>query len=165
MTMATRIAVMDRGRIAQVATPGEIYERPASRFVAEFVGDVNILEGRAAASADGLLPVDSPSASAALLVEDGAGRVPEGATVALAIRPEKLTLHRERPADAPNVIEGVVWDIGYLGDWTVYRVRTEDGAVLRVASPNASRLDGSGISWDDRVFVRIPPAAAMVLDR
>ena len=125
MTMADRIAVMDHGRIVQVATPGEIYEQPKTRFIAEFVGDVNILEGRVRGQEDGLWRVATPSAAGAAHHR----RCRRGSAAAarpspIAVRPEKMLIHREPPAPtARNVLAGEVWDIGYLGDWTIYRVK------------------------------------------
>ncbi|MCG6121206.1 MAG: ABC transporter ATP-binding protein [Microvirga sp.] len=164
MTMADRIAVMDHGRVVQVATPGEIYEQPASRFVADFVGDVNIVEavveggGRGAhwtlrATADGVvLAVDDPD-------ED----LNPGDPVAVAVRPEKMRVSRERPDGAANVLAGEIWDIGYLGDWTVYRVKLDSGAIVRVTRANATRFTERPLDWKERVFVSFAPDAAVLL--
>jgi putrescine transport system ATP-binding protein len=165
MTMADRIAVMERGRIAQVATPAEIYEAPRTRFVAGFVGDVNLLEGRIAAVEEGVCRVMSEAAPEPLTVGLPDEPVQAGQTVALAVRPEKMSIHRGPPENAANALEGEVWDIGYLGDWTVYRVRTASGAVLRVSRANASRRVENPIGWEERVWVTFPPDAALVLTR
>ena len=165
MIMADRIAVMDHGRIVQVATPGEIYEQPRTRFVAEFVGDVNILEGQVTGRENGLWHVASPSAQGELAVDDPDAALEAGQPVALAVRPEKMAIHRERPAGAPNVLEGEVWDIGYLGDWTVYRVKLGSGAILRVTRANASRYVEAPIDWDERVALTFAPDAAILLTR
>ena len=96
--MADRIAVMDQGRIAQVATPGEIYEQPRTRFIAEFVGEVNILDGRVRGQQNGLWTVGCASAQAALIIDDADEVLHEGQSVAIAVRPEKMLIHREKPA-------------------------------------------------------------------
>ena len=165
MTMADRIAVMDRGRIVQVATPGEIYEQPRTRFVAEFVGDVNILEGRASVRENGFWRLESPAATKALTVGDPDEVLQSGQVVAIAVRPEKIAIHREAPPGAQNVLEGEVWDIGYLGDWTVYRVRLDSGAVVRVTRANASRYVAAPIDWDERVALTFAPESAVILPR
>jgi len=164
MTMADRIAVMDHGRIVQVATPGEIYEQPKTRFIAEFVGDVNILEGHVQGQENGLWHVKSPSAEMPLTIDDPDEVLHSGQAVAIAVRPEKMVVQRERPGpEAVNVLTGEVWDIGYLGDWTVYRIRLATGEILRVSCANVSRFVESPIDWDEQVYVTFAPGAAVIL--
>jgi putrescine transport system ATP-binding protein len=164
MTMADRIAVMDRGRIVQVATPGEIYEEPRTRFIAEFVGDVNVVEGEIVGRDHGLWRIATPLSAAPLAVDDPDGEYGPGQRVAVAVRPEKMVLHRDPPGEgSPNVIPGEVWDIGYLGDWTVYRVKTGDGPIWRVTRANATRFVERPIGWDEPVFMTFAAAAAVIL--
>jgi len=166
MTMADRIAVMDHGRIVQVATPGEIYEQPASRYVAEFIGDVNILEGKVSEAGEGRCTLAVADAPAPVSVAGVAEPLKPGQEVALALRPEKLVLtHEAPPAGTPNVFAGTVWDIGYLGDWTIYLVRLASGRTLRVSRANATRFVERPLSWDDEVFVHFAPEAGVVLTR
>ena len=165
--MADRIAVMDKGKVVQVGPPGEIYEQPKTRFIAEFVGDVNILEGRVAGRAEGGgWRIETALATAPLVVDDPDEALEPGQSVAIAVRPEKMLLHREvPPSHALNVLAGEVWDIGYLGDWTVYRVRLDSGQVLRVSQANAVRFVERPIGWEDRVHLTFAPNAAVVLTR
>lgn len=164
MTMADRIGVMDQGRLVQVAAPGELYEQPKTRFIAEFVGDVNILEGRVAGREEGLWRVASPAAAGALAIDDPDEVLQTGQPVAIAVRPEKMRIHHgPAPAGLANAIEGEVWDIGYLGDWTVYRVKLASGAVLRVSSANASRFVEHPITWEEPVHLTFAPDAAVIL--
>jgi putrescine transport system ATP-binding protein len=164
MTMADRIAVMDHGRIVQVATPGEIYEQPKTRFIAEFVGDVNILEGHVQGQENGLWRVKSPSAEVPLTIDDPDEVLHSGQAVAIAVRPEKMVIQRDPPGPgAINVLTGEVWDIGYLGDWTVYRVKLATGEILRVTRANASRFVENPIDWDEQVYVTFAPDAAVIL--
>jgi putrescine transport system ATP-binding protein len=164
MTMADRIAVMDHGRIVQVATPGEIYEQPKTRFIAEFVGDVNILEGHVQGQENGLWRVKTPSADVPLTIDDPDEVLHSGQAVAIAVRPEKMVIQRDPPAPgAINVLTGEVWDIGYLGDWTVYRVKLATGEILRVTRANASRFVENPIDWDEQVYVTFAPDAAVIL--
>jgi putrescine transport system ATP-binding protein len=164
MTMADRIAVMDRGRLVQVARPGELYEEPATRFVAEFVGDINILEGQVAEGEDGGWQIASPLSAAPLLVRHPGQALATGQAVAVAVRPEKMVLSREKPPPGtPNVLEGEVWDIGYLGDVTVYRVRLDDGTILRASRANASRTAVRPVDWEERVHLSFAPDAAVIL--
>ena len=164
MTMADRIAVMDHGRIVQVATPGEIYEQPKTRFIAEFVGDVNILEGHVQGQENGLWRVKTPSAAEPLTIDDPDEVLNSGQAVAIAVRPEKMVIQRDPPPPGTrNVFSGEVWDIGYLGDWTVYRVKLATGEILRVTRANASRFVENPIDWDEQVYVTFAPDAAVIL--
>ncbi|WP_210335484.1 ABC transporter ATP-binding protein [Microvirga sp.] len=164
MTMADRIAVMDHGRIVQVATPGEIYEQPKTRFIAEFVGDVNIIEGHVQGQENGLWRVKTSSAEVPLTIDDPDEVLHSGQAVAIAVRPEKMVIQRDPPGQgAINVLTGEVWDIGYLGDWTVYRVKLATGEILRVTRANASRFVQSPIEWDEQVYVTFAPDAAVIL--
>jgi putrescine transport system ATP-binding protein len=164
MTMADRIGVMDQGRLVQVATPGEIYEQPKTRFIAEFVGDVNIVEGRVAGREGGLWRVATPSAVAPLTIDDPDEVLANGQSVAIAVRPEKMRIHHgPAPGGLVNVLEGEVWDIGYLGDWTVYRVKLASGAIMRVSSANATRFVEHPIDWNEPVHLTFAPDAAVIL--
>lgn len=164
MIMADRIAVMNHGRIAQVATPGELYEQPRSRFVADFVGDINILEGAVTGRGeDGFWSVAAPAAAAPFVIDDPDEVLAPGQAVAVAVRPEKIALHREAPRAARNVLAGEVWDIGYLGDWTIYRVKLDNGAIVRVSRANATRFVERPVDWEERVFLTFAPDAAVIL--
>jgi putrescine transport system ATP-binding protein len=162
MTVAHRIAVMNHGRLAQVAPPPELYEHPASRWVAGFIGDVNLLDGVViAADASGLA------------IEGQGGRryrtvagadVKPGQNVSLALRPEKLRLAaREPEGAAENCVAGRVHDIAYLGDISLYRIALDDGSVMTASVANASRLADRSIGWEDRVWLSWTPDAAVVL--
>lgn len=163
MTVSSRIAVMDHGRIAQVATPTEIYEYPNSRYVAEFIGDVNVFEGRlteAAADHVRIVPVD---ADAEIHVDRGTSAA-AGATVWAAIRPEKIDVALTPPPDVSlNCIKGTVWDIGYLGNLTIYHVRLADGKKVTAAVANRTRLRDMPITWNDEVYLTWAPDSAVVL--
>ena len=161
MTLASRIAVMRAGRIVQVGPPAEIYERPNSRYVADFVGDINLLEGRVAGVENGFMRLESPALPRPILVRTDA-QAARGTRLWFAIRPEKLRLCTEPPASAANLAEGTVWDVGYLGDWTVYRVRLADGTLLRVSRANAKAVE-RGPAREDRVWLDWEPDAGLVL--
>jgi putrescine transport system ATP-binding protein len=161
MTMADRIAMMDRGRLVQVGTPPEIYETPATREVASFVGDITLFDGRVVGRSGGVVEVDCPDVGARLRVAADREAL-AGQAACVGVRPEKLSLSPERPADAPNLLEGVVWDIGYLGDWTLFRVRLASGAMVKVARPNAGRR-ADAVGWEDRVWLSFEPDAAVLL--
>jgi putrescine transport system ATP-binding protein len=161
MSLADRIGVMHHGRLAQVASPPEIYEQPNSRWVAQFVGDVNLLEGKVIAADAGGMLIDS--AVGRLRVKQADAK--PGDTVWAALRPEKLRISREPPTGGENAIAGHVLDIGYLGDVSLYQVKTDNGLMLKVSVANLTRLIERPITWDDRVWLTFAPEAGVVLTR
>jgi putrescine transport system ATP-binding protein len=163
MTMADRIAILDRGEVMQVATPEEVYEAPGSRFVAGFVGTVNMFEGRVAARDARSARITG--ASGAEIVVENAGDAETGNAVSFAIRPEKIRVSSRRPESAVNAMEGEVFDLAYLGDMTVYHVRLDDGQVVKASSLNASRVTEDPLTWNDRAWISFAPDAGVVLTR
>jgi putrescine transport system ATP-binding protein len=169
MTVADRIGVMDSGRLEQVATPRELYEAPASRWIAEFVGDVNLFEGQVASREAGRLAISTRDAGSIMVAEP---RQPVAkALVAVAIRPEKVKLSRRGPvsdavnAHAVNRLEGVVTDVSYLGGFTTYKVRLDTGAVLRSSMANTARVDIDAYSPSHRVVAWFSPDDCVVLEQ
>ncbi|MCA0394100.1 MAG: polyamine ABC transporter ATP-binding protein [Proteobacteria bacterium] len=163
MTMSSRIAVMDAGRIVQVSTPAALYEFPATRFVAEFIGGINLFEGRVL-SQDldaGLVRVQCDNLESPILARH-TDFVPEGTAVSVAVRPEKIDVHEQRP-DADNVAVGKVRDIAYLGDVSIYHVQTESGAVIRVQETHVERSSEPHYDWDGTLWLSWPSTAAVVL--
>ncbi|MEO1292775.1 MAG: ABC transporter ATP-binding protein [Pseudomonadota bacterium] len=163
MTVSTRLAVMDHGRIAQVGTPQEVYETPATRYVADFIGDVNLIEGKVSAVANGALTIGSDAAPVPIVTaRDGAA---VGAAVTVALRPEKAVIRRrgDDPLPAENRLDGVVEDIAYLGDMSIYRVRLKNGAVMKAARTNRARTGEVPITWEEEVFLTWDPSAVVVL--
>jgi putrescine transport system ATP-binding protein len=160
MTMATRIAVMSEGKILQVGPPGEIYETPASRFVADFIGNVNLM--------DGTVVVDEPD-----LVEIDCGfcrhRVGHGITgtlgmaVTVAVRPEKVRLTRTRPEGEVNQVQGTVRDRSYFGSFTVYNLELPGGRILKVSESNVERHRSDGPDEGQAAWATWPDTAQVVL--
>jgi putrescine transport system ATP-binding protein len=165
MTVADRIAVMDKGRLVQVATPAEIYEQPNCRYVAGFVGDVNLIEAKIAAAAANETTLVSGALPASIRVGQKV-EARAGDTVWLALRPEKMRISLTPPAEtSTNSVQGVVHDIAYLGDFSIYHVRLADGTLLKAAQPNLTRLVERPIGWDDHVYLSWMPDAGIVLTR
>jgi putrescine transport system ATP-binding protein len=169
MTVADRIGVMDNGRLEQVATPRELYEAPNSRWIAEFVGDVNMFEGQISASEAGRLTVATRDAGTIMVA---APRQPlTKAIVSVAIRPEKVKLSRRGPvsdainANVINRLEGVVTDVNYLGGLTTYKVKLDTGAVLRSSMANTARLDLDAYTMSQRVIAWFTPDDCVVLEQ
>ncbi|WP_420408204.1 ABC transporter ATP-binding protein [Hoeflea sp.] len=163
MTMSDRIAVMDKGVIVQTGTPAEIYEAPNSRYVADFIGSVNTLEGKVSSSGDGHVVLDGPDGRITGATRETAPA--EGATAWFAIRPEKIAVSRTRPEAAVNALEGEVWDIAYLGDMTVINVRLDSGTVMQAAILNKERLVEDPIGYDERIWLSFGADSGIVLDR
>jgi putrescine transport system ATP-binding protein len=169
MTMANRIGVMDAGRLQQVATPRDLYEAPATRWVAEFVGDINLFEGEVTSREHHRLTVATRDGGNIAVAEP---RQPVTRTaVTVAIRPEKVKLSRRGPASdadhsqAINRLEGVVTDVGYLGGSTVYKVKLDSGAVVRSSMANTARMDRDTYSVGQRVVAWFTPDDCMVLEQ
>ncbi len=162
MTMADRIAVMSHGKVVQVATPAEIYEAPNSRFVADFIGDVNIFDGTVSAVENGYLRIETGNGFPIRMASPE--KPAAGAKSAVAIRPEKIRVTRQPPAHAPvNTVEGEIWDVGYLGDMTVFHIRLKDGRVVKASSLNAVRAVEDPFGYDQQVWISFGEDAGVVL--
>jgi putrescine transport system ATP-binding protein len=155
MIVADRIAVMDQGRLMQVGPPAEIYERPNSRWVADFIGEVTTIEGRV--STKGVVDC----AVGQLRADTGAAR--PGEKVWLALRPEKIGMNRERPASGINIVSGTVSEIGYRGDMSIYKVRLADRALMKVALANVGARGKHSYRTGDLVWISWLPDAGVVL--
>jgi putrescine transport system ATP-binding protein len=169
MTVADRIGVMDAGCLEQVATPRELYEAPSSRWIAEFVGDVNIFDGQVASREAGRLSIATKDAGTIVVAEP---RQPiTKAIVAVAIRPEKVKLSRRGPvsdaisAHSINRLEGIVTDVSYLGGVTSYKVKLDTGAVVRSSMANTARIDIDAYSISQRVVAWFTPDDCVVLEQ
>jgi putrescine transport system ATP-binding protein len=168
MTMAGRIGVMDAGRLDQVATPRDLYEAPASRWIAEFVGDINLFEGQVGAVESGRLAISTRDAGTIYVAEP---RTPPGKSiVSVAIRPEKVKLSRRAPtadgtsAYALNRLEGVITDVSYLGGLTTYKVKLDSGAVVRSSMANTTRIVDA-YNASQRVVAWFTPDDCLVLEQ
>jgi len=172
MTMAGRIGVMDAGRLDQVASPRELYEAPASRWIAEFVGDINLFEGqiqpRESVAMAPRLTIATRDAGTVYVAEP---REPVTKTnVCVAVRPEKVKLSRRGPVSsddtrALNRLEGVVTDVSYLGGLTTYKVKLDSGATVRSSMANTARIDIDAYYPSQRVTVWFTPDDCLVLEQ
>jgi putrescine transport system ATP-binding protein len=160
MTMASRIAVMSKGRVLQVGTPEEIYEHPRNKFVADFIGNVNLFNGQISVD-----ETDHCVVSTAL----GDMHVGHGVSgsvnmpVTLAVRPEKIEISKVRPDANINVFTGQVKEIAYFGSYNTYIVKASDGSKVKITEANTSRHELSDITWEDNVFFWWSDSAAVVL--
>ena len=163
MTMASRIAVMSHGKVVQVGTPKEIYEFPASRFVADFIGNINIFDGRIIASGDDYQDVQT---DIGLMSITKAALHQVGTAVAVAIRPEKINVSKVRPSATANLFSGTVREIGYLGSYTSFLVEMAGGKTVRVNTINhvhEIHQPGAEITWGDNLYVWWDAPASIVL--
>jgi putrescine transport system ATP-binding protein len=165
MTLSTRIAVMNEGRFEQVGTPGEVYEYPANRFTADFIGTINLLETRVLDSADGLLRL-ACDATGGELTACSSKDSEIGSRRWLAVRPEKIFIDKNPPpANNRTVLKGIVLDLGYFGNLSIYRVQLPTGTMLQVSAQNRQRTAHRTVEWDDEVYVSWDIASAIILDQ
>ncbi len=163
MVLASRIGVMAEGRIVQVGTPGEVYEFPANRHVASFVGNINVIEGKVTRCGGGRVAVRSEPLNAELSAPC-ADALADGTTLTLAVRPEKITISRAPPAgNDHNVLKGTVRDLGYFGDQSLYRVKLAAGTILQVSAQNLKRTARLTVEWDDEVYLSWEVASTILL--
>jgi len=152
MTMATRIAVMDAGWIQQVGKPEDVYEQPANRFVAGFIGSVNSFEGVIDEDLPEYVTVRSPAFPAPIYIGHGITCY-EGQPVAFAVRPEKIMIGKDEPEGHTNKAQGVIEDIAYFGSHSVYHVRLPSGGRVMANFANSQRWASDGLTWGDEVWV------------
>jgi putrescine transport system ATP-binding protein len=162
MTLASRIGVMNQGRIVQTGTPHEIYEFPNSRFVSEFIGSVNMFEGRLLEDEPDYVRIACNELENTIYVDHGIS-ASSNATVWAAIRPEKIEIATQRPLSQQNVAQGVVQEIAYMGDASVYLVRLTSGKIVRVTQPNIRRHEGEAVTWDQTVFLHWHPSSPVIV--
>ena len=162
MSLSTRIGVMDQGEIVMVGEPTDIYEFPNSRFVAGFIGSVNMFEGVVTEDEPDHVRIRSAELGSDIYVGHGVDCAPDQ-VLWFAIRPEKITLSRERPEGDANIAHGMVEDIAYLGDMSVFQVVLDSGKRIRVTKANSLRGDPDAISWDEAVWCQWGDTSGSVL--
>ncbi|MEE9453810.1 MAG: ABC transporter ATP-binding protein [Paracoccaceae bacterium] len=162
MTLSTRIGVMDAGKIVQIGEPPQIYEAPDTKFVADFIGSVNMFEGKVDVAVADTLRIKTSDAGVDLVV-DTHQNVDAHQKVWIAVRPERIVISRDKPK-ADNVVKGMVEEVAYLGNLSIYRVRLGTGKVLKVTKSNRLH-DGAAIKWDEDVYLSWSAAAGVVLTK
>lgn len=163
MTLSSRIAVMEKGRFLQVGEPREIYEFPNSRFVADFIGTINTFEGVISHKGDGEMRVDSKEAGTSMKAL-GDTEADVGQSVCIAVRPEKIFISQSEPENEDDTrLRGIVYDLGYMGNLSLYRVRLDSGKIIQVSAQNRHRTAERTIEWDDKVWISWRPRSTVVL--
>lgn len=160
MTMASRIAVMSHGRVLQVGTPKEIYECPINRFVADFIGNINLFDGHLSVDDQDRCIVTTEHGE--MQIAHGIGGA-IGMALTVAVRPEKIYISKTKPDALTNLFSGKVREIAYIGSYTSFVVESDSGRSVTITEPNGSRLDNLDITWDDRVFFWWDEADPVVL--
>ncbi|SHK20938.1 putrescine transport system ATP-binding protein [Shimia gijangensis] len=163
MTVASRVAVMDHGKIIQVATPDAIYETPNSTYVADFIGDVNLIEGKAAGQDGDKLKITWAEGQPDI-IGTPTTEFSNGQTVHFAIRPEKVSITAEKPEKA-NCLQGKILDIAYLGNISTYHVELAGGKVIKAQTANNRRLSRRSFTWEDDVWLSFTDTAGVLLER
>ncbi len=163
MTMSTRLAVMEEGHVRQLGTPNEIYEYPNSAYVANFIGDINLFYGVVMEEDADYTLIKTPDLKTILRI-NRAGSTAVGSQVSVAIRPEKITLHRKKPKEKFNYSAGIVSDIAYMGDVCVYYIEVEStNKIVQVMMPNFIRQESTPITWNDKIFLSWHAQNALIL--
>jgi putrescine transport system ATP-binding protein len=149
MAMASRIAVMSHGRVLQVGTPKEIYECPNNRFVADFIGNINLFDGQL--SVDEHDRCEVTTEQGVMHLAHGIGGA-IGMPLSVAVRPEKIYIAKSKPDVSVNLFSGKVREVAYFGSYTSFIVEAAQGRHVIITEPNGSRLENIDITWEDRVF-------------
>ncbi len=163
MTLSTRMAVMNQGRIVQIGTPTDIYEYPQSRFTANFIGSINIFEGIVKKDQPDSHVVSCEDTECDLLI-DRDSSIHIGESIGVAIRPEKIHISKEVSDDNRfNTVRGKILDFGYLGNLSVYNVALDSGKIVKVSAPNQNRFSKHRVGWNDIVYLSWKAANTVVL--
>ncbi|MAB87403.1 MAG: polyamine ABC transporter ATP-binding protein [Rhodobacteraceae bacterium] len=162
MTVASRVAVMDEGKIVQVATPDRIYETPNSIYVADFIGDVNFIKGKSQILEDNKILVNWAEGQQPI-IGTSEDRIDNGADITFAIRPEKVTISFEEPLDIANVFKGKILDIAYLGNISTYHLELPTGQNFKAQATNTHRIERRTYTWNDEVWLSWTDTAGVIL--
>ncbi len=160
MTLSSRIAVMDRGRFIQTGTPTEIYEYPRDRFVADFIGSANILDGKVVSNLEGMIEVSTYLGKFSFKSNSN---ISEGSDLFVGLRPEKISI--SKAASKSKNTTGFIDDIGYFGDYSIYKVRLDDGQIIDVTAQNQKRPKNAKdrLTYEDKVNLNWDNSSAMLL--
>jgi len=169
MTLSTRLAVMDQGRFVQIGTPTQVYESPKNRFVADFFGTINLFD----ATVISCQPNEDSASYNIKAKLDKTGTMVKAVTesllspasaITIGVRPEKIRISHERPeGDNLTIAKGVVEDLAYYGNRSIYRVRSESGRVIQVSAQNYQRSEQLSLEWDDQAYLSWDASCNVVL--
>ena len=163
MTVASRVAVMDHGKLIQIATPDAIYETPNSTYVADFIGDVNIIRSTSTPTETGITLAWADAQTD--LTAKTEHSFNKGDTAYLAIRPEKIAITADEPKGRDNAVQGKVLDIAYLGNISTYHVELPGGQIIKAQTANTDRISRRDFTWEQPVWLSWTDTAGVVLSR
>jgi len=163
MTVSSRVALMDEGKMVQVATPSQIYEAPNSIYTADFIGDVNIISGTAKPESRQISIVWDAEHAPIIAPSDASFGTDD--TIHFAIRPEKVGISAEKPAASENSYQGKILDIAYMRNISTYHVELPSGHIIKAQTANTQRLSERGLTWEDTVWVYFQGSAGVLLKR
>ena len=165
MILSSRIAVMHNGQFIQSGTPKEIYEYPVNRYVADFFGTINLLDGKVSRITGNILEIECPEVEATVKAYS-LDTIQHNDQLTIAVRPEKIMISKEPPeGEDISVLKGVVWDLGYYGNLSIYRVQTESGKVIQVSAQNRIRSAERVLEWDEEVYLSWDIQSSVVLTK
>lgn len=162
MTLSTRIGVMNAGKIVQTGEPAGIYEHPNSRFVADFIGSVNMFEGRVIEDEPDYIRIDAPEAGGPIYVGHGVSCTLEQ-KLWYAVRPEKIRVSRTRVEGKENILRAVVDEVAYMGNLSTFRLKLDSGKLVKASKANLERWDEDAITWGETVWLTWDDTAGVVL--
>lgn len=152
MTLSDRIAIMEQGQFVQIGSPNLIYENPKSRFVADFLGNINLLDAKVITQDQNQIVLNCKALGGDLSLRD-TNKIDQSGQISVALRPEKIMIEKEAPVgEGKNYVKGLVEDFGYFGNLSIYRVRSESGDIIQVSKQNRDRVEQS-IKWEDEVYL------------
>lgn len=151
MTMSSRIALMNEGRIEQVDAPRRMYEFPATRYAANFIGLVNLFSGTVVSHENDMVLIRCEEANAEILVHQSEP-LSIDMEVTVAVRPEKISV-RDHHEDEPNSLTGVIKEIAYLGDVSIYHVELPSGKRVQFTQSNILALAEQPLTWEQEVSI------------
>ena len=152
MTMSTRMAIMEEGKIRQVGVPHDVYEFPNSRYVAQFIGSINLFDGIVVEQDTDHVLIETHELECRCQATH-AGALPLGSNITLAIRPEKIMISTAKPEYQYNWAKGVIQEIAYLGDVSIYYIKLDSGKMVMATLPNLLRLADRNFQWEDTVYL------------
>ena len=162
MTLSDRIAVMEEGQFLQIGPPSEIYENPRSKFIADFVGNINMFAATILSKQTNKIVVNCPTLGGQHEIDFDGSIADDIESITLAIRPEKIMIDNQLSGSENTYIKGIVEDFGYFGNLSIYRVKTSDGNIIQVSKQNRYRSERV-ISWDDEVYLSWEPSNLLLL--
>ena len=164
MTLSDRIAVMEEGEFVQIGTPNSIYEHPKSKFVADFIGNINMFDAKVISSEEQELNITCKALGGDIVMQNPS-RAIHATDLSVALRPEKVIIDKQKPSNENiDYVSGVVEDFGYFGNLSIFRVRTTTGDIIQVSKQNRVRIEDT-IKWEDQVYLSWEPESLIVLDK